>query len=331
MADRARIGGDTVLWGSCPASGGATLPYAAITQALRDHLRSVERERWPALLGPGRRELARLLPELAPGPTAGNGAGGAAGNGATAGPTSAATGDDRYGQARLFEAVLATVDRLQAAAPTILVIDDLQWSDAETRDLVALLARDLANRRLLVALLIRAEDARPGSPTRALLAEIARDEGAERIALDALDGSAVRAIAAGQGATPTGAELDDLVERTAGNPFLVEQLVAAGGGARAATGGLTGLADILGARLADLDEVGRRVVRGAAAAGRRVDDEILSAVLGLPIDVVDDALRSAIAKGILVDSDGPGPAGSLGVPPRTAAGRGVRGAAPWRA
>ena len=55
--------------------------------------------------------------------------------------------------------------------------------------------------------------------------------------------------------------------------------------------------------LAGLPPDTQTVLRAASAAGRRVDDELLAAVLEMPARAVADALRPAISQGILVDAD----------------------------
>ena len=56
--------GGAVLSGSCPPSGGRGTPYAPFVEALRTLVHGREPATLPALLGPGRIELARLLPEI---------------------------------------------------------------------------------------------------------------------------------------------------------------------------------------------------------------------------------------------------------------------------
>jgi predicted ATPase len=63
------------------------------------------------------------------------------------------------------------------------------------------------------------------------------------------------------------------------------------------------LRDVLVARLSDFPEATRIVLRAAAAAGRRVDDEVLGVVLGISKKAVADALRPAVSQGVLVDAE----------------------------
>ena len=91
-----------------------------------------------------------------------------------------------------------------------------------------------------------------------------------------------------------------IFERSEGNAFIAEELLAG-----AAEGGLPAtLRDVLLTRLAALDESSRRLVRVAAAIGRRVDHRLLAAVAGLPEQDLLEALREAVRHHLLVADDG---------------------------
>ena len=68
MADRARLGGTSILSGDCLPTGMGTIPYAPFVEALRRLTRASEPGTLAGLLGPAREELGRLIPELAPRP-----------------------------------------------------------------------------------------------------------------------------------------------------------------------------------------------------------------------------------------------------------------------
>ena len=280
--------GGTVLSGSCLPSGGSSTPYAPFVEALRGSIRTVEPGRLPALLGPGRRELARLLPELETGT-----------------PAPVATIDpDVHGQARLFEAVLAFLERVSRPGACLVVVDDLQWADDGTVELLPFLLRNTRASRILFVLLVRTDEPDADAAIRRLLAELDRDTGVERLELGPLDQTDSRALMEARGTADTPADrLDDLLRRAGGNPFYLEQLAVGSGGDQAIS---PGLREVLAAQVADLPPRTRQVLRAAAAAGRRVDDEILAAVLEAPHAEVADALRVALDRRILVDADGVG-------------------------
>ena len=115
--------GARVFVGHCLELGGAAIPYAPLVDALRPIARElVECGSTSPRRSAGRaRALAELMPEFrAPGP-------GADGDGAH--------------QARVFEALLALIERLGRVQPVVLVLEDLHWADQSTRDFLTFLVR----------------------------------------------------------------------------------------------------------------------------------------------------------------------------------------------
>ena len=146
FSDRIVTSGGRVLVGGCLPLGAGELPYGPFVEAFRALFRQVDPGALPALLGPSRGELARLMPEVRARPDRIPMEG--SGDGRDAGPSRAVT-DDRFAQVRLFELVLGVLDRLANVAPVVVVIEDLQWADPSTRDLLAFLARNLREERVL--------------------------------------------------------------------------------------------------------------------------------------------------------------------------------------
>src|SRR5579864_1804298 len=143
----AEMEGADVLRGQAFETGGH-LPYRPVIEALRPR---IERENAPddLLSDTWLAELARLLPELRdrypdlPVPI----------------------GDKSVARNRLFEAVVRLGQALAARAPLVLFIDDLQWADTASLDVLHYLARRFAGREtpalLLLALRIGEREMRP--------------------------------------------------------------------------------------------------------------------------------------------------------------------------
>ncbi|HEY3073487.1 MAG TPA: AAA family ATPase [Candidatus Limnocylindrales bacterium] len=290
----ARDAGARVIVGSCLDLGEAGLPYAPFIEALRTLLRETDAGALPALLGPGRAELARLLPEIA----------------TRVGPVDASRAagvlPSRLSQARLFELVLGVLERLARAQPVVAVIEDLHWADASTRDLLLFLVRSVRATPVLFVLTARTDEIDRHHPLLPLLAELERRDGVERIDLKpfARDELVAQLTAMG-GAAPASEEADHILERSGGNPFFAEQLFAAS--TERPAGELPPqLRDVLLARVAELSKSAQDVLRIASAAGRRLDDGLLAAVLDIPAQELDAALREVIDHQILVPVRGPG-------------------------
>ena len=280
LTARATAAGARVLAGGCVQLGGEGLPFVPIVDALRHLVRTTPPDELDVLLGPARRDLARLLPELDP---------------AAAGSASA----DPGATSRLFELLLGLVGRLAAAQPLVLVVEDVHWADRSTLDLLAFLARVLRADRVLVLATYRAEDVDRRHPLRGLLAELERQRNVDRVELARFDRQeVVQQLREILGEPPAADVVDDVVRRSEGNAFLVEELLAA----RETAGGRLSpaLRDVLLTRVEALSPATQQVLQAASATGRRVGHRLLGEVAGLPPGELGDALREAVAHHVLV-------------------------------
>jgi tetratricopeptide (TPR) repeat protein len=258
--------GATVLVGRCVDCGEAGPPYWPFVEALRP---------LSAGAGPGRRTGAAA-------PDGGIG--------------------DRPGY---FERVL---DRLEAAgrrSPVVLLLDDLHWADRSTRDLLGFLLANLAGGPgPLVVAAVRSEALVPGHPLGPLLAELRRSRRAQFLALDRLGKADVAAqMATILGDRPEPDLLDEIWRRSDGNPFFVEELLAAAGAGRPLT---AGLAPILSARLGALSPAARSAAGAVAAAVGPVPHRILAEVSGLAEPELLAGLRECVDHHVLIADGGAG-------------------------
>jgi DNA-binding NarL/FixJ family response regulator len=282
LAARASAGGARVLFGECIELAAGELPYAPIVSALRPLARRGD----PALdaIGAARADLAQLLPELGP-PIA---------RGADIGNVTP--------QARLFEALLALLDRLGSEAPVVLVVEDLHWADPSTRDFLIFLSRALCRERVLVVGTYRSDELHRRHPLRPVVAELERGERGRRIELRPFTREELVAqLADILGAEPERLLVDRLLARSEGNPLFVEELLAAG---RDGRGELPPtLRDALILRVEALPEPAQEVLR-VVAAGQRLEHDVLREVSGLDGRPLREALRECVAHGLLVPDDG---------------------------
>ena len=135
------------------------------------------------------------------------------------------------------------------------------------------------------------------------LAELERHDHVDRVELGSFDRHQLSDQLAALTSGPLEAEVvDRIFERSGGNPFYAEQLLAAGPSKAELP---PRLRDVLLARIGRLSEPARDVLRAAAAAGRRIDDRLLAAGLDLPERALHDGLREAVENDILVPVHGP--------------------------
>ncbi|MFF2194471.1 AAA family ATPase [Streptomyces sp. NPDC058157] len=277
--------GAVVAVGGCVEIGAEGLPFAPFSTALRTLLRLLPAELAAAAAGQ-EDELARILPELGETPR---------------GP------HDEESTARLFELTARMLERLAADRTVVLVLEDLHWADTSTRHLLAYLFRTLARGRLVLVATYRADDIHRRHPLRPLLAELDRLRTVQRIELARFNRGEVRRQLAGILASrPDEAFVDSVFDRSDGNAFFVEELVASHeSGCR--TGLTETLRDLLLVRVEVLPDAAQRVVRIVAEGGSTVEYPLLLAAAGLGEDELIEALRAAVGANILLaTSDGDG-------------------------
>lgn len=207
-------------------------------------------------------------------------------------------------QQQLFGAVLGMLSELAAAAPVVLMLEDLHWADRSTRDLLTFLSRVLHRERIAVIATYRSDDLYRSHPLRAVVAELARLPSVTMIELGPLTDEAMAEHLRALSVRPlTAAELEGIIRRAEGNPYYAEELLAASGDGASLPDGPgipSGLAELLLARLQRLSPAAQQVLHAAAVAGRRVEDDLLRAVCGLAVPEYEQAVREAVAHQLLV-------------------------------
>ncbi|HEU5034726.1 MAG TPA: AAA family ATPase, partial [Mycobacteriales bacterium] len=231
-----------------------------------------------------RAELARLVPETAD----------------LDGP--AQTADAAAAAARLFAAVR---ELIQATGRAVAVsVDDAQWLDRASGDLLAYLLRRLPSTPVAVVVAQSSElPAEPATLLRAARDAVAdglgvelRLQGLDRASLAALVGSTV-----GAGAV----DVDQILTDTGGLPSLVTAYlatVAAGGDPTAAAASLA--ADLLAQRVAALSQTAQQVLAAAAILAGRADPEVLRDTSGRSEAETVTALEEALRAGLVVELPG---------------------------
>jgi len=211
--------------------------------------------------------------------------------------------------AALSEQLLALVDELCAARPTVLVIDDLQWADQASIALWERLARSARHRPLLLIGMMR-----PVPQREDLLALRHSADLAARLKLGALTQDAVTELVEALAGGKPAEDLLQLADGAAGNPLYLTELV----GALARSRGLAltdaGIAELtngsapgsLSAAIADrlrfVPGSVREVLRAAALLGVDFAVADLATVLGRGVAGLVSTLHEACAAGVLAES-----------------------------
>ncbi|MFF0264565.1 ATP-binding protein [Kribbella sp. NPDC004536] len=259
-----------VLTGGCLELGAEGTPWVPFLAILRNLLREWGPDQLTEALPSGGTALAGWLPELS----------------LPEGPA---------GHVRLFGEVLGLLQQVAAERPLVVVVEDLHWADASSRELFVYLVRNLSASAVLLIATMRTGELPSGHPTRQLLSELGRRAEVLQLELEPLGRKEVsELLAALDGRTPDAVASSEIHRRSSGNPLFVEALYASG------TASSEGLNDLLLNRIADLSPAAHKVLATIAVAGGAVSDDLLSEVSGEP---ADDAVRELIERNQVSVSD----------------------------
>lgn len=222
------------------------------------------------LPGPQRAELGRLLPEHA------------------SSDTDRPAGDPAAARARLFDAAVSALAGI--GSPVLLVLDDIQWCDADTIDFVLHLLRRGRLRGVMVAMTRRSHERPVDRAIDAKLADLRCEEILEERILGRLQPVATAMIARLASDQPwSDDEVAKLHIETDGLPLFVVEAARSGPGADHLTPTVKGAIE---RRLAPLPPDHRELLEVAAVIGRRFEPIELATAAGRSehdvIEAIDD-------------------------------------------
>jgi len=279
--------GMIALHGECLELHGGELPYAPLVAALQGAHADLVEEALDSLPTSARLEIGRLVPELL----------------GERSHDQLATDPSQYAKGRLYEWLLRLIRCLAREAAVLLAIEDLHWSDDATRDFITYLTRNAAGLRLALIATYRSDELRRDGadpdPMRRLVSELRRSGNVRLMTVERLGREDVmRQLDAILGRPADQLLLENVYERSQGNPFFVEELLDAGAG-EAGARLPDSLLDALLLRVEALPAESLRVVRALGVIGRPAHQELLASVLGVPEDELSAPLRTAVGRHVL--------------------------------
>jgi hypothetical protein len=194
-------------------------------------------------------------------------------------------GADAFDRSVEFLGIAAQL-RASMTGPTVLVIDDFQWADDDTRALITHLCRVLADRPLLWVVTSRTRT----GPLSAAIESFSRLINTDHRELGGLDTRSIRQILRSGGVDADDELAGAVRARTGGNPFYIEELSALiEVDGRLATAEVPeSIRQWMRHRLRGLAEPSARVLGAAAVMGTEIDVDLLCEVIdATPWEVLD--------------------------------------------
>jgi DNA-binding CsgD family transcriptional regulator/tetratricopeptide (TPR) repeat protein len=295
IADRARERGFTVAIGRAyPVETG--IPYAVFSDAMVPVLRTIEPSVLTLLTRGGTADLVQLFPGLDVGARSG----------------AAPRGDPAELKARLLWNFSQFLARYAAKHPVLIVLENLQWADSASLEMLHFAARQISSDRVLIVGTHNDPDHRVSPALRGAEQSLRNLGSAQRVRLGPFSVEATSELLE-RTFDVAATRVEDFAERlhhwTGGNPFFIDETIKAlveGGQLREAHGGWIGwdidelrvpatIRDAVLNRLADLSPDARALADIAAVLGTRATHDELAAASALAdealIAVVDE-LRS---------------------------------------
>jgi hypothetical protein len=115
------------------------------------------------------------------------------------------------------------LEELEAAAPSVVVLEDVHWADEATLDVLRIVGRRIRSVPALLVVSYRDDELDRSHPLRSVLGELPSRGLVRRLCVSCLSREAVAALA-----EPVGVDPDELFARTGGNPFFVTEVLGAG-------------------------------------------------------------------------------------------------------
>jgi tetratricopeptide (TPR) repeat protein len=309
LATYVSLRGGKSLVGHCYEEGSLSLPYLAFVEALRTYAQTRDISELRKELGTGAADVARIVSEVRerlkvqPKPKEN-------------------PEEERY---RLMQAITDFLGNVAKAQPLLIVLEDLHSADRGTLEMLEHVARNLADKRLLLVGTYRDVEVDRTHPLSAALAELRRLPSFGRVLLRGLNADEVRRMLSSITGQDVPWGLAETVHRqTEGNPlfvqevvrYLVEEGVVTREKGQWQAKGETpvemripdGLRDVIGKRLSSLSESCNKVLLVAAVIGREFRLEVLQKVAGITDEELFKALEEAKKVAVVEERTGAGAA-----------------------
>lgn len=290
LAATATERGFTVLWGRSHESI-STPPCWPWVEAIGEYLRQIDEERLVDLIRLHASILALPIPAIreklgdvpAPQPII----------------------EPEAAQFRLFNTMFNVLRDASSSTPLLVLLEDLNWADAQTLQLIEFVAVRIRLTRVLLVGTYRDVELSRKHPLSATLAELARARGYERIAIKRFSAAELRAYLDQYLRVPIGYEKKlEVIERVEGNPFFMQETVRQLNEDPKALTIAEGIREVIGRRLDRLSNECAELLTVATIIGRDFSTEQLELVNnGVDGNGAIELLEEAEHVGLIEETD----------------------------
>lgn len=298
LASRARTLGCTVVSGAC-SEAELSLPYLPFLEAIGNHLQTEDLVQLRERLGSAADELAQLFPQM--------------------GRPIAVPGDTAQAKLRLFESIMLLLRDAARSRALLVVLEDLQWAEPATRELLDYATRRLRSTNVLILATYRSDELHRKHALLPTIQGWRRSGQVELIDLEPLDARAVADMVCAifDESTVSDEFRDFLRDRSEGNPFVLEEMLRdaldRGDIFRTEKGWdrkplvemriPRTVKDAILQRLERLSRDDVAVLSAASVMGRSFDISSLAVVAGVGESAVLSALESSVSAQLIEEDD----------------------------
>src|SRR5438034_1224457 len=206
LASRARTLGCVVVAGGC-SEAELSLPYLPFLEAIGNYLTTADAGDLGQRLGPAAGELAQLFPQL--------------------GAPSGSSTDSVQAKLRLFESILILLRDAAGHRALLVILEDLQWADPATRELLDYATRRLRSTNVLIVATYRTDEMHRKHALLPTIQGWRRSGQVELVDLRPLTPQQVASMVCAifEERSISDEFRDFLHERSEGNPFVLEEML----------------------------------------------------------------------------------------------------------
>lgn len=272
IIDRAAADGVVAVTGQCSSVLAARLPYSPMVEVLDEVVR-----RCPDL-------SSSITPEVWHGvaPLLG-------------GPVRSGAVDQALASTRLFAGVVEVLRTFGERQPVLIVVEDVQWADAATADLLAFVARRISAARVLLLVTVR-RDATSASPGPSFVTELLRVPAAVALFLHPLVDDEVIELLREVEVPSDSPVAHRVLDLAGGVPFFVLQLAT-----RDADDVVPPqLRDLLSVAMLNLTPQERDILALLSVLGDGAATELVVMASGMALEPFNRAVRGLWDRGVLI-------------------------------